>query len=74
MRNIGFVMASRMLVEERKLVRFMYREKGEGNDSGWRFFTGEEDQQYVDDPDNIKIYDLVVVVVHKDGGWHSLRP
>ena len=25
MRNIGFVMASRMLVEERKLVRFMYR-------------------------------------------------
>ncbi len=28
MRNIGFVMASRMLVEERKLVRFMYREKG----------------------------------------------
>ena len=26
------------------------------------FFTGEEDQQYVDDPDNIKIYDIQTIL------------
>lgn len=62
MENFGYVLATRMLVEGRKKVGFMYREKGEGDDSGWRFFSGEEDQEYTDNPDNIKIYDIKTIL------------
>lgn len=37
----------------------MYREEPDGAyDSGWRFFSGEETQEYVDDPNNIMVYDV----------------
>ena len=37
----------------------MYREKPEDKkDSGWRFFSGYEEQDYVDDPKNTMIYKL----------------
>lgn len=62
MKSIGYVMASRLLVDGKKQVGFMYREKGEGQDSGWRFFSGEEDQDYVDNPDNIGIYDVQTII------------
>lgn len=63
MNNFGFVFATRMLVEGRKKVRFMYREQSdEPNDSGWRFFCGDEDQEYVDNPDNIGIYDINTIL------------
>lgn len=62
MKSIGYVMASRLLIEGKKNVGFMYREKGIGQDSGWRFFAGEEDQDYVDNPDNIGIYDVQTVI------------
>lgn len=38
----------------------MYREEPSKNipvDNGWRFFSGEEDQAYVDDPSNSSFYD-----------------
>lgn len=62
MKNFGYVMATKKLVNEKKTVRFMYREKGENGDSGWRFFSGEEDQDYVDNPDNIAIYDVQTII------------
>lgn len=62
MKNFGYVLATRLLVEEKRPVGFMYREKGEGDDSGWRFFTGEEDQAYVDNPENIQIYDVQTIL------------
>ena len=32
-------------------VGYMYRESSDfGSDSGWRFFSGDESQEYVDDP------------------------
>lgn len=58
----GYVMASKMLVEKKLPVRFMYREKGKGEDSGWRFFSGLEEQEYVDDPENIGIYDVKTIL------------
>lgn len=59
MNNFGYVFATKMLVEGRRKVRFMYREEPEDpNDSGWRFFCGDEDQEYADNPDNIGIYDI----------------
>jgi len=37
----------------------MYREASDNDsDSGWRFFSGEESQEYVDDPDNLSLYDV----------------
>ena len=50
MNNLGYVLATRMLVEGKKKVRFMYRETPDNSqDSGWRFFCGEEDDEYVHD-------------------------
>ena len=62
MKNIGYVLATKMLVDNRRKVRFMYREEGEDNDSGWRFFCGDEEQDYVDNPDNTGIYDIQTIL------------
>ena len=61
-KSMGYVMASKRLVDEKLPVRFMYREKGEGDDSGWRFFSGTEDRNYADDPNNIGIYDITTIL------------
>lgn len=59
MDDFGFVLATRMLVENKRKVRYMYREAAfNPNDSGWRFFCGDEDDEYVNDPDNIAVYDI----------------
>ncbi|HPS27606.1 MAG TPA: DUF2185 domain-containing protein, partial [Bacteroidales bacterium] len=43
-------------------VGFMYREKPEDkNDSGWRFLSGTETQDYVDNPHTSKIMDTNTV-------------
>lgn len=40
-------------------VGYMYREEADQDiDSSWRFFSGTEDQAYVDDPNNTMIYDV----------------
>jgi hypothetical protein len=40
----------------------MYREEGIKGDSGWRFFCGDEEQEYTDNPDNIAIYDIQTIL------------
>ena len=62
MENFGYVLATKMLVENKRKVRFMYREEGKSGDSGWRFFCGDEDQAYTDNPDNIAIYDIKTIL------------
>ena len=57
-----YVLATKFLVDNKLPVRFMYREKSTGNDSGWRLFAGTETQEYVDDPNNIGIYDLQTIL------------
>ena len=40
-------------------VGFMYREEGANPlDSGWRFFSGRESQEYLDDPTKSGVYDV----------------
>jgi hypothetical protein len=61
--NFGYVMATKMLVDNKRKVRFMYREEpSNAQDSGWRFFCGDEDQDYTDDPDNIAVYDVGTIL------------
>ena len=63
MNNFGYVMSTKMLVDNKRKVRFMYRETPSNTqDSGWRFFCGDEDQDYADNPDNIAIYDVDTIL------------
>lgn len=55
----GGCIASDMITVRGKPVGFMYREAGDNEmDSGWRFLSGLEDQDYMDDVDNHGIYDV----------------
>ena len=63
MENFGYVLATKMLVENKRKVRFMYHEKSTNpQDSGWRFFCGDEDDDYVNNPDNIAVYDINTIL------------
>lgn len=40
-------------------VGYMYREKADRpEDSGWRFFAGDEDQAYIDDLSHTSVFDV----------------
>jgi hypothetical protein len=62
MKDFGYVLATKMLIDNKRKVRFMYREAGKKGDSGWRFFCGDETQEYTDNPDNIAIYDVKTIL------------
>jgi hypothetical protein len=56
---MGGCFASDRITVDGATVGYMYREKPEGKyDSGWRFFAGDESQEYVDDPKNFAIYEV----------------
>lgn len=57
--KMGYAFAPKKLVEEKQKIRFMYRENPDNeSDSGWRFFSGDETDEYVNNPDNIALYDV----------------
>lgn len=63
MEHFGFVLATKMLVDGKRKVRYMYHESVTNpQDSGWRFFCGDESDEYVNDPDNIAIYDINTIL------------
>lgn len=50
---------SKMFFEQDGVIRFMYREEPENDeDSGWRMFTGLEDDDYTNNPENIEIINV----------------
>lgn len=55
----GGCLATDMITVRGKPVGFMYREPPDTpEDSGWRFMSGLEDQDYMDDTDNLGVYDV----------------
>ncbi len=55
----GGCIATDQITVEGKKVGYMYREDPSSEmDNGWRFFSGYETQEYMDEPDNHSIYDL----------------
>ena len=45
-----------------KRVNFMYCEYPDNKaDCGWRFFSGYEDDEYINNPANTKIYDVNII-------------
>ena len=63
MENFGYVIATKILVEAELPVLYAYRELPENDqDSGWRFFSGIESKEYINDPENIAIYDVTTIL------------
>src|ERR1700694_5572819 len=59
----GHVLATVHIGQQRKRVGWMYREEPDSqSDSGWRFFSGEESQEFVDDSSNTKIYAVTTIL------------
>ena len=57
--SIGGCMATDKITVNGELVDYMYREEPCFDfDSGWRFQSGTEDQDYINDPENSMIYDV----------------
>ena len=57
--GLGECLATDHITVDGKKIGYMYREEPDRpEDSGWRFFSGEETQDYVDDPSHIEIYDV----------------
>jgi hypothetical protein len=55
----GACFATNMITIGDRGVGYMYREQPDSEaDSGWRFFSGHESQEYVDNPDNTQMYDV----------------
>src|SRR5437763_15518824 len=49
-------------------VCFMYREVPDSSgDSGWRFFSGDETQEYADNPANFALYDVNTIANYDPG-------
>lgn len=60
--RLGYVLASKQLVENKMKVCFMYRESPDNSsDSGWRFLSGHEDDKYLQNPDNIGLYSIKTI-------------
>jgi hypothetical protein len=57
--NMGGCLASDRITVDGMKVGYMYREEPDKHaDSGWRFFSGDETQEYADNPDNFAIYEV----------------
>jgi hypothetical protein len=60
--GLGGCIASDKITVEGFPVRFMYREEPDDeDDSGWRFMSGYEDDEYMENPDNHSIYEVNTV-------------
>lgn len=55
----GTCVATNKITVDGLKVGFMYREDPEDEfDTGWRFYSGTEDDEYVENLENISIYDV----------------
>jgi hypothetical protein len=61
----GACFATDHITVEGRKVAFMYRESPDNDiDSGWRFLSGFESDEYMNDPDNHGIYDVNTIANH----------
>jgi len=54
----GACYATDMITVHGYKVGYMYRDEPESPSSGWVFMSGFESQEYMDNPENIALYDL----------------
>lgn len=64
---IGYCIASDKITVDGSKVGFMYREEPESpEDSGWRFLSGEETEEYVENMNNTMIFDVNTIANYDD--------
>ena len=56
--HFGYCFASNRLFEKQEVGYWYYEQPDNSHDSGWRFFYGDESQEYCDDPDNFVIVSI----------------
>ena len=60
--SMGYSFVSDKITVDGMKVGFMYREKPfEKEDSGWRFLSGTEDEDYLDDTNNSMVFEVNTV-------------
>ncbi len=60
--GFGACFATNMIIVDGGKVAFCYRQKPDNEiDSGWRFFSGGESDEYIDDAANTGVYDVNTV-------------
>lgn len=58
-RGYGSCIASDRITVDGRPLGWMYREKPDDDrDSGWRFFAGDESEEYTEEPANFALYDV----------------
>lgn len=63
----GCIASDRITIDGLK-VGYMYREKPTNeSDSGWRFFAGDENEEYTNNPDNFSIFELNTICNYDTG-------
>ena len=61
--KVGYVIISSEVILYRKAIGYFYREEPEEDaDSGWRFFSGDESQDFADDAENFMMYNASTIV------------
>jgi len=59
----GYIIASNKVAIDKEIVGWMYREEAtDETDSGWRVFSGYEDEEYANNSDNFGIYDAETII------------
>lgn len=67
-KGYGYCYASDRITVDGWPVGYMYREPGDrSGDSGWRFFAGDESQDYADTAENFEIYDVNTIANYDPG-------
>lgn len=60
----GYVIASKMVMTDKLPPKRVYREEpDEEGDTGWRIFSGLEDEKYMNEPSNFGIYDIANIAM-----------
>lgn len=60
--SMKYAVVSRLVATEGKKVRWMYREEPtEPADTGWRFFSGDEEENFSEDQENFEFHPLDTV-------------
>jgi hypothetical protein len=61
--GLGSCLASDRITVDGQRVGYMYREMPDkAIESGWNFFSGDESQEYCENPENFSIYNVNTIV------------
>ena len=61
--KIGYIVASNEVMVDGKPVGYLYREAPRDDlDSGWRVFSGDENEEYLEDASKFSMYNATTVL------------